>query len=72
MNLSINIMLEALAPGILVLVAAAVALPWLRPSDERARAVMAVILIALMWRYMLWRWTSTLPDDGYRSDLLAA
>jgi len=61
MSPTASILLEALAPGILVIGALLVALPWLSPRDERARAVMVVVLVVLMWRYMFWRWFSTLP-----------
>jgi hypothetical protein len=61
MSPTASILLEALAPGILVIGALLVALPWLSPRDERARTVMVVVLVVLMWRYMFWRWFSTLP-----------
>ena len=61
MSPTASILLEALAPGILVIGALLVALPWLSPRDERARAVMVVVIVVLMWRYMFWRWSSTLP-----------
>jgi cellulose synthase (UDP-forming) len=61
MSPAASILLEALAPGILVVGALLVALPWLSPRDERARTVMVVVLVVLMWRYMFWRWFSTLP-----------
>ena len=43
-------------------------LPWLRPDDQRARAAMVAVMIALMWRYMLWRWFATLPSAGLTFD----
>jgi cellulose synthase (UDP-forming) len=61
-------LIEALSPGILVVGAAWVLLPWLRPDDERARAAMVAVMIALMWRYMLWRWFATLPSVGQTFD----
>jgi cellulose synthase (UDP-forming) len=51
-------------PGILVVGAAWLLLPWLRADDERARAAMVAVMVALMWRYMLWRWLATLPPIG--------
>lgn len=59
-----NLMLEILAPGLLVIGAALVVLPWLRPSDERARAAVVAVVVVLMWRYMCWRWLATLPPAG--------
>lgn len=58
------VLIESLLPGILVVGAGWVLLPWLRPDDERARAAMAAVMVALMWRYMLWRWMATLPAIG--------
>ena len=68
MSPTASILLEALAPGILVIGALLVALPWLSPRDERARTVMVVVLVVLMWRYMFWRWFATLPMTGLRLD----
>jgi cellulose synthase (UDP-forming) len=60
----VAVLIETLAPGILVIGAAWLLLPWLRPDDARARAAMVAVMIALMWRYMLWRWFATLPSVG--------
>ena len=70
MNPTISLLLETLAPGLLVAGVALVALPWLRPNDERARAAVVAVVVVLMWRYMVWRWLSTLPPVGteYRLD----
>ncbi len=57
-----SVLIESLSPGILVMGAAWVLLPWLRPDDERARAATVAVMIALMWRYMVWRWFATLPS----------
>src|SRR5436189_674566 len=61
---AVPVLLEALAPGILVIGAAWALLPRLRADDERARAAMVAVMIALMWRYLLWRWLVTLPPAG--------
>jgi cellulose synthase (UDP-forming) len=61
-------LIETLSPGILVLGAAWVLLPWLRPDDERMRAATVAVMIALMWRYMLWRWFATLPSASQTFD----
>ena len=47
---------------------ALVALPWLRPNNERARAAVVAVVVVLMWRYMVWRWFSTLPPMGLNID----
>ena len=70
MNPATNLLIEVLAPGFLMLGAALAVLPWLRPRDERARAAMVVVMIVLMWRYMIWRWTSTLPPLGISLDCI--
>jgi cellulose synthase (UDP-forming) len=64
MSPTIAVLLETLSPGILVAGAALIILPWLKEDDERARAAMVAVMIILMWRYMLWRWTGTLPPAG--------
>ena len=58
------VLLETLAPGLLVIGAAWAVLPWLRADDERARAAMLAVMAALMWRYLLWRWLVTVPPVG--------
>lgn len=68
MNPTVSLLLETLAPGLLVAGLALVALPWLRPSDERARVVVVAVVSVLMWRYMVWRWFSTLPPVGLNID----
>ena len=44
---AVPVLLETLAPGILVIGAAWVVLPWLRADDERARAAMVAVMVAL-------------------------
>ncbi len=61
MSPTANILLEALSPAALMLGASLAVLPWLRADDVRARAAMVAVMVALMWRYMLWRWMATLP-----------
>ena len=65
MNPTLSLLLDTFAPGFLVAGAATVVLPWLRPSDGRARAAAAAVVIILMWRYMIWRWLATLPPIGF-------
>jgi cellulose synthase (UDP-forming) len=68
MSPAASILIEALAPSFLVLGALLVALPWLNPRDERVRSVMVVVLVVLLWRYMFWRWLSTLPAPAISLD----
>jgi cellulose synthase (UDP-forming) len=68
MNPTASLLLDMLAPGLLAAGVALVALPWLRPTDERARAAVVAVVIVLMWRYMIWRWFSTLPPVGLDID----
>ena len=42
--------------------AAILALPFLEPRNNRARTALFAICIALTWRYILWRFTETLPS----------
>ena len=47
-------------------------LPWLKRDSAAARAIVVAIVLALMWRYILWRWIETLPPFGFTLDTLAA
>ena len=68
MNPTVSLLLETAAPALLVAGVAMVALPWLRPQDERARVAVVAVVSVLMWRYMIWRWVSTLPPMGLTLD----
>jgi cellulose synthase (UDP-forming) len=63
---------ECCWPAALVAGAGFAALPWLRRDNTIARAVVVAIVLALMWRYMAWRWFSTLPPFGFTLDTLVA
>ena len=62
---------ECCWPAAVVAGAGFAALPWLKRDNTIARAVVVAIVLALMWRYMLWRWFSTLPPFGFTLDTLA-
>jgi cellulose synthase (UDP-forming) len=47
------------------------ALPWLRRESGLARSIVIAIGIALMWRYIFWRWTASLPPFGLSLDWFA-
>jgi cellulose synthase (UDP-forming) len=68
MNPTVALLLDTLAPGLLVIGAAMIALPWMSSRNERARVAVVAVVAVLMWRYMAWRWTSTLPPMGLSID----
>jgi len=68
MNPTIALLLDTLAPGLLVIGAALIALPWMSPKSERARIAVVAVVSVLMWRYMIWRWLYTLPPMGFSID----
>ena len=68
MNPTIALLLDTLAPGLLVIGAALIALPWMSPKSERARIAVVAVVSVLMWRYMIWRWLYTLPPIGFSID----
>ena len=70
MNPFANILIETLAPAALVVGAAYVVLPWISSRNELARSAAVVVMVAFMWRYMLWRWGSTLPPAGWSLDFI--
>jgi cellulose synthase (UDP-forming) len=47
------------------------AIPWLRRDSSVTRSLVIAICIVLMWRYLIWRWTSTLPPFGLSLDWIA-
>jgi cellulose synthase (UDP-forming) len=63
---------ECCWPAALVAGAGLAILPWLKRDSVAARAVVVAIVLALMWRYLLWRWLSTLPPFGFTLDTLVA
>lgn len=68
MNPAVVLLMDTLAPGLLVAGAGLVVLPWLSADDERARAGAVAVMVALMWRYLIWRWLGTLPPMGLTLD----
>ena len=68
MNPTVALLLDTMAPGLLVIGAALIALPWMSPRNERARMAVVAVIIVLMWRYMIWRWLCTLPPMGLSVD----
>jgi cellulose synthase/poly-beta-1,6-N-acetylglucosamine synthase-like glycosyltransferase len=70
MNPALASLIEALTPGVLIIGAGLAVLPWTNARDERARAVVVAVTVVLMWRYVIWRWTSTLPPLGLTLDFV--
>jgi cellulose synthase (UDP-forming) len=64
--------MEHLALSFAVAGTAILALPLLNPKDDRARVVLFGICILLTWRYLWWRFASTLPPFEWRFDSLYA
>ena len=64
--------MEHLALSLAVVGAAILALPFLDPKDDRARIALFGICILLIWRYLWWRFDSTLPALEWRFDSLFA
>ncbi len=63
---------ECCWPGALAAGAGIAVLPWLKRDSATARATVVAIVLALMWRYILWRWIETLPPFGFTLDTLTA
>jgi cellulose synthase (UDP-forming) len=61
---------QASWPALLAAGACLAVLPWLRREDFVTRAAISGLVGLLMWRYMFWRWTSTLPEPGFTANFL--
>ncbi|WP_207458965.1 glycosyltransferase [Azospirillum sp. SYSU D00513] len=60
------------APGLLVCGAALAILPFCDREDSRVRTVMFGICILLCWRYMVWRFTESIPPLALDAETLCA
>src|SRR5450631_4560370 len=58
-------------PGPLAAGVCIAALPWLKRESSLARSIVIAAGIALMWRYIFWRWTASLPPIGLSLDWIA-
>jgi cellulose synthase (UDP-forming) len=63
-----SIIAEGGWPGPLVAGVCMAALPWLRRESSAARWIVIGAGVLLMWRYIAWRWTSSLPPLGLSLD----
>ena len=59
-------------PGAIAAGVGVAVLPWLRRDDTAARSIVVAAVLALMWRYIVWRWASTLPPLGLSLDAAVA
>jgi cellulose synthase (UDP-forming) len=66
-----SIIAEGGWPGPLAAGACIAALPWLKRESSLARSIVIAAGIALMWRYIFWRWTVSLPPLGLSLDWIA-
>ena len=48
------------------------ALPWLKRDSVAARSFVIAVAAALMWRYLFWRWTQSLPPIELSVDTFAS
>jgi len=63
---------SSLAPAAIVLGLALCVVPVLDRNDARARAIVLLIGVLLAWRYVIWRFTSTIPEFELETGPLAA
>ncbi len=70
MSPGINILIETLAPAAFIVGVAYAVLPWVSSRNELARAAAVVVMVGFLWRYILWRWTSTLPASTWSLDFM--
>jgi cellulose synthase (UDP-forming) len=62
---------NGLWPGLVAAGLIVALLAWLRRESVLARTVLVSFAILLIWRYMLWRVTDTLPPIGLTADWIA-
>ncbi|MFV0297705.1 MAG: glycosyltransferase, partial [Hyphomicrobiaceae bacterium] len=68
MNVLGHPLLEAALPGLSLAAALAAVLPYTSTDNRIIRAVLATLSIGLSARYVLWRWTSTMPSEPWTTD----
>jgi cellulose synthase (UDP-forming) len=61
---------QAIAPALMVTGFLCVVLPWADRENPWVRAGLVAVTLILMWRYLLWRVTETLPPFGLSLDWL--
>lgn len=60
------------APALLIGGMALAVLPFCRQDDNRARAVLFAICIALGWRYIIWRFAASVPPLSLDAEAISA
>lgn len=63
-------MIEALAPGMVAFGACLALLPLLKRESTLARSLVLGISLVLLWQYLFWRVTQTLPPAGWNADFV--
>lgn len=71
MNPIVSTLLAGAWSGIALGFVTAAVLLWLDRSKSSHRAIVTVIAVVLMWRYMAWRVTGSLPPAGFTLDFAA-
>ena len=62
---------EVLSPGLALGAGLLALLPWLRRESTLARSLFVAVSLFLMWRYIHWRLTESLPPVGLTADFIA-
>ena len=65
-------MAASLGPALLALGLAIAVLPLFQPDRQPARALVFLIVVALGWRYIVWRFEETIPPFDLSVDALVA
>jgi cellulose synthase (UDP-forming) len=65
-------LLEPIVPALAAVGFFCLLLPWLSRENAWARAALVAFTLILMWRYLLWRATATIPEFGLSADWLCA
>jgi cellulose synthase (UDP-forming) len=61
---------ESIVPALVAVGLSFVFLPWLSRENAWARAALVAVALILMWRYLWWRATETVPEFGLSADWL--
>ena len=62
----------SLGPAMLALGFGLAVLPLFRPDSQPIRAVVFLAVVALGWRYLVWRFEETIPDFDFSIDAIVA
>jgi cellulose synthase (UDP-forming) len=59
---------EPMVPALVAVGVFYLFLPWLSRENALARAALVAVTLILMWRYLFWRVTETIPEFGLTAD----